>query len=113
MGLSYFSTQETQVSYPEEGLEVHGLYGGTYSWETIDSAEIMDDFPEVLRKNGGSSFGPHLKGRFNLEGLGQTTLFVDLRYPPFLLLETSEGPVILNFKSETKTREAYERILKR
>lgn len=113
IGLTYAGTRQTQVTYLDHGLQVHGLYGKTYPWVSIEKAKVLNELPKVLSRTGGAAFGPHLKGRYNLEGFGQTTLYVDLRQPPFLLLETEDGPVILNFVSDTKTRQAYEYILEK
>ncbi|MCW3490666.1 DUF3784 domain-containing protein [Dethiobacter alkaliphilus] len=109
-GLMYFSSQPTSASFLEEGLQIHGMYGQTYAWESIKEVRLIETLPTGLRRTNGSGLGPHLKGNFSSEEFGAKKLFVNRDNPPFIFLSNGEI-VIFNLAEAEETKTAYERIL--
>lgn len=111
--LLFFSSQSTKVTVFEEGLEIQGMYGDVYTWESIRDVELIDELPNIEMRTNGSALGSKLKGHFRTTEMGSVKLFVDASKPPFILLETDKGIVIFNSDSEVETREIYEKILEK
>lgn len=55
--LIFFSSQTTKVSFLEEGLVIHGMYGDVYTWESIKSVELVEELPTIEMCTNGSALG--------------------------------------------------------
>ncbi|HAF60527.1 MAG TPA: DUF3784 domain-containing protein [Bacillota bacterium] len=108
--LMFFSAQDTEVSFLNEGLEIHGMYGDVYAWETIHDVELMESLPRIELRTNGSALGSKLKGHFRTTELGSVKLFVDADVPPFIYFEAGDDRVIFNLSDETETKAAYEKL---
>jgi hypothetical protein len=111
--LFFFSLQATKVTFLEEGIKIHGMYGNVYEWETIETTLLKDELPTIEMRTNGSALGSKLKGYFRTKELGTVKLFVDKKKSPFIYLETSEGKAIFNMDSEDETKDIFEEILSR
>jgi hypothetical protein len=109
--LLFFSSQQTNVTFVDNGIQIHGMYGGIYAWDSIKDVKLMEDLPAIERRTNGSALGPNLKGYFRTKELGSVKLFVNIEYPPFIYLETDDGVTILNLSNEDETKETYEKML--
>ncbi len=58
----FFSSQSTKVTFLEEGIEIHGIYGDVYTWESIKAVELMEELPTIEMRTNGSALGSNLKG---------------------------------------------------
>lgn len=108
--LMFFSSRPTNISMLDEGLQIHGMYGSTYSWNNIENVRLIDELPYIEIRTNGSAIGPHLKGHFRTREMGSVILFVNRDKPPFIYLESSGRKIIFNLKTETETQKAYEEI---
>ncbi len=106
-----FSSQATKVSFLDEGIKIHGMYGDVYRWEDIDSVMLMDKLPTITSRTNGSAIGSKLKGHFKTKELGSVKLFVDKQKPPFINLEVPGGIIIFNMNSSDETWEVYMTLL--
>jgi len=97
--LMYFSSQSTEVTFLEEGIQIHGMYGDTYNWESIETVKLMEELLTIEMRTNGSALGPNLKGHFRTTEFGSVKLFVNTQKPPFIYLETDEGITIFNMKN--------------
>lgn len=111
--LMFYSSQPTRVSFLEDGLQVHGMYGQAYGWESIEEVKLLETLPVIEMRTNGSAIGPHLKGYFRAKGLGTVKLFVNAERPPFVYLRSNDRIVIFNLADEKETENAYFEILKR
>ncbi len=109
----YFSIQPTRVSFLEEGIQIHGMYGDVYTWESIESASLKDELPTIEIRTNGSSLGSKLKGYFKTKELGAVKLFVNTKNPPYIYLETDRGMIIFNMNDKDETQEIFSRILRK
>ncbi|NLY43454.1 MAG: DUF3784 domain-containing protein [Clostridiaceae bacterium] len=110
--LLFFSTQDTKVTVTEEGLRIHGMYGGFYAWESIDDVKLMGELPTIRIRTNGSAVGSKLKGYFKTKELGSVKLHVDTKSSPFVFLYTEKGITIFNLKDAEETKKVYEDILR-
>ena len=111
--LMMYSSQATQVSFLEEGLQIHGMYGGTYAWESIEEIELIKTLPNIERRTNGSAIGSHLKGNFRTTEYGAVKLFVNSNKAPFIYLQSSDKITIFNLEEADITKDAYEKIVNR
>jgi hypothetical protein len=108
--LVFFSSQSTKVTFLEEGIEIHGMYGDVYTWESIKAVELMEELPTIEMRTNGSALGSNLKGHFRTKELGSVKLFVNTQKPPFVYLETDEGITVFNLNSAEETQEIFKEI---
>lgn len=111
-GLMFFSSQTTRVTYLDEGLQIHGMYGDVYAWESIGEVRLIESLPNIEMRTNGSALGSHLKGYFWTTEYGTVKLFVDTKKPPFVFMHSNGQIVIFNLADTGETKEAYERILR-
>ncbi len=107
----FFSSQATKVTFLEEGLQIHGMYGQVYDWELIEEVRVIESLPEIERRTNGSAVGSHLKGHFRTTEHGAVKLFVDTKRPPFIHLESNGSITIFNLGNAEETEKTYEEIL--
>lgn len=97
------------MTFLKEGIEIHGMYGGVYSWETIEAIKLMDELPTIEKRTNGSALGSNLKGHFQTKEMGSVKLFVDTEKPPFIYLETTDGITIFNLMNADETKDIFEK----
>jgi len=107
----FISSQQTRVTFIDDGIQIHGMYGGIYAWDSIKAVKLMEELPDIERRTNGSALGPNLRGYFKTKELGTVKLFVNTEKPPFIYLEANDGITILNLSNEDETKETYEKIL--
>ncbi len=110
--LMFFSSQATKVTFLEEGLQIHGMYGEVYAWDFIEDVILTEELPTIVMRTNGSAIGPNLKGYFRTEEFGSVKLFVNTQKPPFIYLHTSERITIFNMETPEQTEATYDEILK-
>lgn len=108
--LFYFSSKPTQVTLSNEGIQIHGMYGNEYSWESIESITIQEDLPTITLRTNGSAIGSSLKGNFLTEEYGPVTLFVDSTKSNFIYLKTKNKLVIFNLDQDDMTRKLFDEM---
>ena len=110
--LMFFSSQSTKVTFLDEGIQIHGIYGDVYTWESIEAVKLMEELPTIEMRTNGSARGSNLKGHFRTRELGSVKLFVNTQKPPFIYLETDDGITIFNFNNTDETQEIFREILR-
>ena len=110
--LMFFSSQETKVTFLEEGLQIHGMYGDIYNWESIETVKLMEELPTIEMRTNGSALGSNLKGHFRTTELNSVKLFVNTQKSLYIYIETDEEVIIFNMKNEEETQEVFEQILR-
>lgn len=85
------------------------IYSETFSLDEIQEIQEISSIPDGTRTNGvGSS--SLLVGHFNLNGYGESMLFVYNGKPPYLAVRLEDRVIILNGKTPEETRQ-YHRLL--
>lgn len=113
VGIMYRSVQPTKITFLDEGLEIHGMYGDVYSWDSIESAIFIEELPTIKMRTNGSALGSHLKGNFTTEELGTVKLHVNRQYPPYINIEVNGRNIIFNMTNSSDTRQILDEILSR
>ncbi|HKM17141.1 MAG: DUF3784 domain-containing protein [Firmicutes bacterium] len=108
--MAVYFMQPTKVTIDDQGVAIHGLYGGTYAWDQIESAELVEELPRLTRRTSGATIGPHLRGYFRTAEGESVMLFVNRQLPPFIHLIAESRSVYLNLKTADDTRQAAEGI---
>ena len=111
--LVFFSIRPTRVTVGEEGIEIHGMYGDMYPWESIESVELKESLPTIELRTNGSSLGPCLKGHFKTRELGSVKLFVNKKTPMFIYFETVKRVIIFNMKDRNETQRVFDEMVRR
>ena len=109
--LLFFSSQATRVTFLEEGLQIHGMYGEVYAWDSIEEVVLMEELPAIVMRTNGSALGSNLKGHFRTEEFGSVKLFVNTEKPPFIYLHTIERISIFNMGTPDQTEATFDEIL--
>lgn len=111
--LLFYSVQPVKVNILDEGIKIDGIYGGLYSWSSIETVELKDTLPNITRRANGSSVGTKLKGHFNTTEYGGVKLLLDKNVKEFIYLHTDRGLVILNLTDTKSTENLYKQINER
>lgn len=106
----YAGTQPPAITLSPDALTIDGLYSTTLARDEIVRLTLDDRLPATSRRSGFSARG-HLRGDFDVEGLGRCRLFVTRHAPPYLVIYTTTRPVIVNYENADRTRALYERLL--
>ena len=113
VGLMYRSVKPTKVTIQEKGLEIHGMYGDIYSWDSIEEVILIEELPTIKMRTNGSALGTHLKGHFIIEEMGSVKLHVNTQYPPFIYLKSDGRSIIFNINNAEDSKEIFDEILLR
>lgn len=111
--LMLYFIQPTQVTIADQGLIIRGLYGGTYPWDAVASAQLVEELPRLARRTNGAAIGSHLRGYFRTSEGETIKLFVDSKQPPFIRIVTEDQVLYLNLKTPVETRQAAAAIEER
>jgi uncharacterized membrane protein len=111
--LTFFSMQATRVTFLDEGLQIQGMYGEVYKWESIENVVLLDKLPYIQMRTNGSAIGTHLKGYFLTNEIGDVKLFVNTKVTSFIKFKTNGENIIFNLENAEKTKEVYNEILKK
>jgi hypothetical protein len=110
-GLFWLQIRPPSVKIHQQGFDVETLFfGRSFSAADIVSISLEQTLPPVRRKLNGFDGAGTLRGRFRIEGLGDGRLFVELGYPPYLLVRLREGFVVVNFREPEKTRALHDEM---
>ena len=104
--------KDAEVTFNSDGMEIHGMYGGYYTWAAIENLELKEDLPTIQLKLNGSSLCGKLKGHFRSRELGNIKVFLDKRVSPFIYFDNRGKKIIFNLKSSDATKSAYNIIRK-
>jgi len=110
--LMIYSVQPLKITFLEEGLQIHGMYGQIYSWESIEELELRETLPNIELRTNGSAVGSHLKGHFRTTEYGAVKLFVNKQVKTFVYLKSNGKLVIFNLAERAETEAVYEEIVK-
>ncbi|MGI6119489.1 MAG: DUF3784 domain-containing protein [Desulfosporosinus sp.] len=108
--LMFFSSQTPKVTFGEEGLQIHGMYGEVYAWKSLEEIKLMEELPNIEMRTNGSALGSKLKGHFRTTELGAVKLFVNTQKPPFIYLRTEGRVTIFNIGNADETKAMFDEI---
>lgn len=109
----YRSLQLPEITILDEGIEIDGMYGDTYLFESIEDPRLMDELPTIKIRTNGAALGSHLKGHFTTEEYGLVKLHVDKQYPPFIYMVANGRTIVFNTDDAAETKRILEEIRSR
>jgi hypothetical protein len=107
----YAGMQPPSVEVTAEGFSVrNGWYSDTVPLRQITAATLDEYIPRVGLKTNGFAAGGTLRGTFRVDSWGRARLYVSLNSPPFVVIRSRDGVVVVNFKDPDRTRDMYTRL---
>jgi hypothetical protein len=109
--LIYFGLQPPTVVVGFDSLYVsNSNYRNTIPYRSMQSLTLESELPRIVMKTNGFSTGRTLRGSFRVDGWGASRLFVNLDAPPFVVIRTADGHVVVNFKEPQRTQALYKEL---
>jgi hypothetical protein len=111
-GLAIYSgMQPPAVEVTSETFSVrNGFYSNAVPLRQITAATLDDRIPRVGLKTNGFAAGGTLRGTFRMDSWGSARLYINLNRPPFVVIRSPEGIVVVNFQDPEQTREMYTQL---
>lgn len=106
----FFSLSTPKIILNDAGIEIKGLYGDFYSWNSISTVELKNELPEITLRTNGSSLAGRLKGRFKTKEDGNVTLFVNKIIPSYIYVNYQDKLIIFNLSSEEETLMLFQEL---
>jgi hypothetical protein len=103
--------QPPAVTIGERGFAVDTLfYGQSFAAADITAISLEPRLPPVRRKTNGFDGAGTLRGRFQVESLGEGRLYVEQGMAPYVLVRLRQGFVVVNFREPERTTALYEEL---
>jgi hypothetical protein len=107
----YSGTLPPDVRISADSFSVrNGLYSDTIPLRRIEVLTLQDYIPRVGLKVNGFAAGGTLRGTFRVDSWGRARLYINLNRPPFVVLQSPDGIVVVNFQDPERTREMYAQL---
>lgn len=107
----YFANDPVKIEIVDEGLDIGGMYGDTYTWSKIEQVTLLEQLPEIALRTNGSAVGSMLQGHFKFENGKKAKLFIDKSKPPFIQFIYEGKTIIFNLENADNTNKMYELIM--
>jgi len=76
----------------------------------VTHVEILDELPQVERRLESYALGWNPPGRVVLAGWGEVELYLSQPWPPYVLVRSEQGTLILNTLWPARTQRLYQRL---
>jgi hypothetical protein len=103
--------KDTEVEFSDSAFTIKGMYGMTVENSKIISVDTLRVLPRIKARTNGYAMGNTLKGNFRLHDQTKVKLFVEKGTPPFIIINTDENVIYLNFRDPVKTKEIFRKII--
>lgn len=101
IGILFLTTiKESGVAIVGDSVKVSGIFGRSIPIGDIEDIRIVETLPVVTMRTNGAAIGSVLKGRFKLAGANRAYLYLYKSGGPYILIETLDYPVYLNFRDD-------------
>lgn len=105
--------KEVKVTFSDSAITISGMYGLIVTYADILQADTLQILPGIRSRTNGFAAGKVLKGHFKLSDGSKVMLFVTEGIRPYLLIETQNSTVYINFSNPSRTREVYQTLRSR
>jgi hypothetical protein len=104
----YLGMQPPVVTLTDDALEVSaGMYSNKIMYSAMSSATLENTIPRVGLKTNGFAASHTFRGSFNVDGWGNSRLYVNRDMPPFVVIRSGGRFLAVNFKDAERTRALY------
>jgi hypothetical protein len=108
-GIFWSQLRPARVAVTPAGFEVETLfYGASFAAADITAVSLETRLPRVLARTNGFAGAGTLRGRFQVEGLGEGRLYVEEGFSPYVLVRLRQGFVVVNFREPERTSVLYD-----
>ncbi len=105
--------QPVQASIANGRLTVQGAgYCAFVAIGEITDVALVDTLPAMVTKLNGYATGSRLRGHFSVADVGPCEVFVDRDAPPFIVVRSSSGTLIVNQPTAVGTRHLRDDLLR-
>ena len=105
LGLARTGERPIEASVGASEFVVKGAgYSTRVPLDQIRGVSLVDELPAIERKVNGFAAGGKLRGKFTVAGIGPSEVFVDRDVPPFVVVKTTNGVLIVNGVNADATR---------
>ena len=106
----YAGTRPPETTVSGETLSISGVYSTTVNRQDVVRVRL-EDRVTIGRKLQGFGGGRHLRGFFEVDGLGRSRVFVSRGATPFLVIHTKTQPLVIGFEDPARTRALHDDLL--
>jgi hypothetical protein len=108
-GIFWSQLRPARVAVTPAGFTVETLfYGASFSAADITAVSLEETLPRVLWRTNGFAGAGTMRGRFQVEGMGEGRLYVEEGFAPYVLVRQRQGFVVVNFREPERTRALYD-----
>ncbi len=98
---------EATVKVNENIITITGQYGTNINISNITKISLEESIPPIGTKVNGAGLGDIKKGDYMVEGMGKCRLFLHAPQGPFIVIDTVDGYVIINFNNQDRTEDVF------
>lgn len=111
VGFVIYGCRDSHISLNQNNMKINGIYNAEIGYNDILQINLVQNLPEIETRTNGFSFMHYDKGHFDLSGVGNAELWVNLHTPPFLYLKMKDGETFyMNYSKPEKTRKLYSEL---
>lgn len=101
-----------KVTINENYIKISGIYGVEVRNEDIHELRLAEQLPEIISRNNGIDlFGLSRRGIYYLEEIGRTRLISFSQGGPFILMNTGNEWIVINYNKPEETEDLYTRLV--
>ena len=102
--------KDSGINFTDSSFEIKGMYGMTINYSDIIRIDTVSILPRIKLRTNGYAFGSTLKGNFKLYDQTRVKLFIRKGAAPYILINTNNTHIYLNFANPQMTTDAYNKI---
>jgi Domain of unknown function (DUF3784) len=107
-GFLYYGASAPEIKVSKQQIYVSGIYSVTAEVESLELVEVL---PKILKRTNGFSYGSTFKGNFKLENYDKAKLYLESLTGPYILVKTKDGnSIFINTKTESETVSLLEEL---
>jgi hypothetical protein len=95
----------------EDSLKIESMYGTEIPLDTIESVDMFDLAGHDITKLNGFNLGDNLKGQFDVEELGHTTVYQQGKPCNSVLIWSDDKKYLINLGSEAENEDLKSKII--
>lgn len=99
------------IEVKEDSIRIESMYGTEIPLASIQSVDLFDLTGHEITKLNGFNLGDNLKGQFDVEELGHTTVYQQGKPCKSVLIWTDDEEYLINLGSETENENLRAKII--
>ncbi|MCR1898239.1 DUF3784 domain-containing protein [Irregularibacter muris] len=108
--LFIYAMKDPQIEMNQKDLTIGGMYSNYVKKENIKEITLQEEIPKIMGKVGGFDLGYILRGSFTLENKEEVNLSIYENKPPYIVIITKSGKIIVNYRQREETLKVYQEL---